>query len=74
MTGGTAAAQGIAMLNPQRWVGNGGATTGYSRNIEKDNETLFENGEEDDFVEDEKPKSLALVGCARWFFFWVHTL
>jgi len=33
-TGGTAAAQGIAMLNPQRWGGT--APSGYSRNFEND--------------------------------------
>ncbi|KAF8964808.1 exocyst complex component Sec10-domain-containing protein [Flammula alnicola] len=57
-TGGTAAVQGIAMLNPQRWGGGGGsgggtaAPAGYSRNLEKDSGTLFEveGEEEDDYV------------------------
>ncbi|KAK7048164.1 exocyst complex component Sec10-domain-containing protein [Favolaschia claudopus] len=55
MTGGNAAVQGIAMLNPQRWGGSGAVGNGYSRNmeLEKGNAngtTLFE-GEDD---EDEK--------------------
>jgi recyclin-1 len=55
-TGGTAAAQGIAMLNPQRWGGGVGQVgRGYSRGLGGD--TLFEGGEveggedgEDEFV------------------------
>lgn len=57
-TGGNAAVQGIAMLNPQRW----GATTtpangknGYVADFEKDsNGTLFEIGEDGD-EEEESP-------------------
>lgn len=54
MTGGTAAVQGIQMLNPQRWVtGAGGITgaarpNGYSKNLQEN--ALFEadgEGEED---------------------------
>lgn len=55
-TGGTAAVQGIAMLNPQRWGGSG-STSGssvYSKNLEKDGETLFEIGTADEDDEDEK--------------------
>lgn len=48
MTGGTAAVQGIAMLNPQRW-GAGGASTngreGYSKNLNK-NGTLLDVDED----------------------------
>ena len=37
ITGGSAAVQGISMLNPQRWAGSGGATEGaYSRNFDKE--------------------------------------
>ena len=58
MTGGSAAVQGIAMLNPQRWGGGGGgaggaaaADAGYSKNLEKQNEMLFEaDEEEEDYV------------------------
>jgi recyclin-1 len=69
ITGGTAAVQGISMLNPQRWGGN--STTPSSNqstaNLEtlKDNDSLFEVGEDDeneDFV-NEKPSSLTLPGC-----------
>ncbi|TFK62641.1 hypothetical protein BDN72DRAFT_889964 [Pluteus cervinus] len=54
MTGGSAAAQGIAMLNPQRWGGNtntaaaNGAASGYSRQLEKDGRTLFDGEDEDE--------------------------
>lgn len=52
MTGGNAAFQGIAMLNPQRWGGNTSvATNGYSKNL-KDGEMLFEA--EDDEIDQEK--------------------
>jgi len=57
MTGGSAAVQGIAMLNPQRWGGSGGGTggtaagAGYSKNLEKQNGMLFEvDEEEEDYV------------------------
>ena len=56
MTGGTAAAQGLAMLNPQRWGGNASGS-GYSKNL-KDEEMLFELPDEDEnetFTEKEKP-------------------
>ena len=45
-TGGTAAAQGLAMLNPQRWGAN--ATEGYSRELEL--ELGGEEGEGGEFV------------------------
>ncbi|KAJ7366617.1 exocyst complex component Sec10-like protein [Mycena albidolilacea] len=53
MTGGNAAVQGIAMLNPQRWGGSGAIGNGYSRNLEleKGNGVMLFDGEED---EDEK--------------------
>jgi recyclin-1 len=53
MTGGNAAVQGIAMLNPQRWGGSGAVGNGYSRNLEleKGNGVMLFDGEED---EDEK--------------------
>ncbi|KAF9029567.1 hypothetical protein BDZ89DRAFT_1065353 [Hymenopellis radicata] len=60
ITGGTAAAQGIAMLNPQRWVGNASAMgNGYSKKLEGDGEMLFDNADLDDdetLVEKEKPQ------------------
>ncbi|EGN91831.1 hypothetical protein SERLA73DRAFT_127958 [Serpula lacrymans var. lacrymans S7.3] len=46
-TGGNAAVQGIAMLNPQRWVG--GEQRGYSKDLEKDDMpdgVVFEIGED----------------------------
>lgn len=55
MTGGNAAVQGIAMLNPQRWGGGntGAVGNGYSRNLEleKGPGTMLFDGEDD---EDEK--------------------
>ena len=52
-TGGSAAAQGIAMLNPQRWGGGGvRGPSGYSRELGKEDgdveDTLFEGGDEED--------------------------
>lgn len=52
MTGGSAAVQGIQMLNPQRWAGSGnmGRDSGagaYSRKME-DGGMLFEIEDEDD--------------------------
>lgn len=53
ITGGSAAVQGIAMLNPQRW-GPGGVTKGrrdmnsYSTNLDKDGGTLFEADDDDE--------------------------
>ena len=49
ITSGSAAAQGIAMLNPQRW-GGGGATgkNSYSTDLEKGGRMLFEAHEDDD--------------------------
>ncbi|KAJ7164689.1 exocyst complex component Sec10-domain-containing protein [Mycena crocata] len=54
MTGGTAAVQGIAMLNPQRWGGGNTVANGYSRNLEleKGPGTMLFDGEDE---EDEKP-------------------
>ena len=48
---GSAAAQGIAMLNPLRW-GPGGANgkNSYSTDLEKDGRTLFEADEDEDEV------------------------
>ncbi|KAF5347131.1 hypothetical protein D9756_010961 [Leucocoprinus leucothites] len=52
MTGGSAAVQGIAMLNPQRWAGGGAEAAGngaYSRNLGRDGgEMLFEADVNDD--------------------------
>ncbi|KAF9440703.1 hypothetical protein P691DRAFT_715495, partial [Macrolepiota fuliginosa MF-IS2] len=52
ITGGSAAVQGISMLNPQRWAGTASSTAteaSYSRNFDKDGGMLFEaDFEEDD--------------------------
>ncbi|KAJ7263992.1 exocyst complex component Sec10-domain-containing protein [Mycena haematopus] len=50
MTGGNAAVQGIAMLNPQRWGGSGAVGNGYSRNLEleKGNGTIVFEGEDEE--------------------------
>lgn len=61
-TGGNAAVQGIAMLNPQRWGaagsqwGGNGATgrEGYAEFNQGTNTTLFDIGGDDDDEEDEK--------------------
>lgn len=48
MTGGTAAVQGIAMLNPQRWGAGAASATGregYSKNLDK-NSTLLDVDED----------------------------
>jgi recyclin-1 len=42
-TGGTAAVQGIAMLNPQRWGGT--APSEYSRNFETNGHDEYEANE-----------------------------
>ena len=72
ITSGSAAAQGIAMLNPQRW-GPGGATgkNSYSMDLEKDGRMLFE-AEEDD--EDEmKQKMIAQKKSPGTFYLSVST-
>ncbi|KAJ7505525.1 exocyst complex component Sec10-domain-containing protein [Mycena galericulata] len=52
MTGGNAAVQGIAMLNPQRWGGGntGAVGNGYSRNLEleKGTGTMLFDGEDEE--------------------------
>ncbi|KAJ7695956.1 f-box protein pof6 [Mycena rosella] len=52
MTGGNAAVQGIAMLNPQRWGGNSvAAGNGYTRNLELEKgpgTMLFDGDDEED--------------------------
>ena len=60
ITSGSAAAQGIAMLNPQRWGQGGGGGGGigknsYSTDLEKDGRMLFEAHEDDD--EDEEKRN-----------------
>ncbi|KAJ3553273.1 hypothetical protein NP233_g12683 [Leucocoprinus birnbaumii] len=63
ITGGSAAVQGIAMLNPQRWAGGtggvaGGAADGgaYSKNFEKEGNgsMLFEADVDDDEEENDR--------------------
>lgn len=62
ITGGSAAVQGIAMLNPQRW-GPGGMTNGrkeinsYSTNLERDGRMLFEADEEEENLDAPKEPS-----------------
>jgi recyclin-1 len=73
-TGGTAAAQGIAMLNPQRWAGavGAGAGNGYSRelgrgeDVDADGGMLFDDAAEEDedtFVNGVKDESALSVPC-----------
>ncbi|KAL1742582.1 exocyst complex component Sec10-like protein [Schizophyllum fasciatum] len=55
MTGGTAAVQGISMLNPQRW-GGAQSNNEYSRDLDKEGEnTVFEIGDEFDDEDVETP-------------------
>ena len=52
VTGGTAAVQGMAMLNPQRWSGNNAPPSNdirYSKDLHRHGTTLWE-GEDDDEV------------------------
>jgi recyclin-1 len=64
-TSGSAAAQGIAMLNPQR-LGSGGATNGKnSTDLEKDGRTLFEADEDEvkqKMVSQKKPLGTFIFG------------
>ncbi|KZT22891.1 hypothetical protein NEOLEDRAFT_1070445 [Neolentinus lepideus HHB14362 ss-1] len=59
-TGGTAAVQGIAMLNPQRWGGAAGRE-GYSRDLELKGaggeDVLFELGEADAELDEKDDRS-----------------
>ncbi|KAJ7935423.1 exocyst complex component Sec10-domain-containing protein [Mycena leptocephala] len=59
MTGGNAAVQGIAMLNPQRWGGGNAALgNGYSRKLELEKgmgNMLFEDEEDDKISEKVTP-------------------
>ena len=58
ITSGSAAAQGIAMLNPQRWGPGGGiGKNSYSTDLEKDGRMLFEAHEDD---EDEVKRHIVL--------------
>lgn len=52
MTGGTAAVQGIAMLNPQRWVSGAGTRSvarpaAYSKNLSSKDTTFFDDDDDD---------------------------
>ena len=52
MTGGTAAVQGIAMLNPQRWVTGDGANNvarpaAYSKNLSSKDTNFFDDDDDD---------------------------
>ncbi|KAJ3874198.1 exocyst complex component Sec10-like protein [Lentinula edodes] len=60
---GGAAAQGIAMLNPQRWGGAGGGgwgisnvPEGYQKQRGQGNEMMFEIGEDEDDEDEQKEK------------------
>jgi recyclin-1 len=44
-TSGRGAAQGIAMLNPQRW---GGGANGYSRNVGTEDVVIFNQEDEEE--------------------------
>ncbi|KAF7430450.1 F-box protein: endocytic membrane traffic, recycling ReCYcling 1 [Pleurotus ostreatus] len=46
-TGGSAAVQGISMLNPQRWGGSA-PSDGYSKKLDQDGGALFEVGDDDE--------------------------
>lgn len=83
-TGGSAAVQGIAMLNPQRWVGsgltnsNGGAGQGYSRKFGDDGEMIFEVGADED-DDAEKAKEVSSMTRCKFLFssrqnWWSHLL
>ena len=74
--GGTAAVQGIAMLNPQRWVAQSSSTNGvngsakrstsYTQDLEKeDSETVFEVGDDldDDEVTEKKIETSTSTQC-----------
>lgn len=68
-TGGTAAAQGIAMLNPQRWVA--GTTSGgeYSRRLgdEGGGQLVFETGDDEEGNEEGKEDNLTVARCKHSF-------
>ena len=72
-TAGSAAVQGISMLNPQRWVNqNTNGVEGYSKHLGVDEKdaTLFEMGEEEDeatAVEDLQEKRGMLNLSVRLF-------
>ncbi|KIY45782.1 hypothetical protein FISHEDRAFT_66826 [Fistulina hepatica ATCC 64428] len=55
-TVGTAAFQGISMLNPQRWVGTRSTYSQNGMDLEEEN-TVFEIGEDDEGAEDSKRSS-----------------
>ncbi|KAJ6620768.1 exocyst complex component Sec10-like protein [Mycena sp. CBHHK59/15] len=64
MTGGNAAVQGIAMLNPQRWGGGHSSSvgSGYSRNLELEKGAgtmLFEGEDEDEKISEKASVSLS---------------
>jgi recyclin-1 len=70
-TGGTAAVNGIAMLNPQRWVGgqktNSARSEGYSKSFEDTMDDGFLNDDEDEDEErlekvENEPKGLTPIG------------
>jgi recyclin-1 len=52
-TSGNVAVQGIAMLNPQRWGGSSNQN-GYSSNLGRNGQMLFEHDDEDEFEVKEK--------------------
>lgn len=58
MTGGTAAVQGIAMLNPQRW-GSTNVGNGYSKKLvlEKDSSGMMLFDEDEEEGDEDAPRS-----------------
>ncbi|KAF7297818.1 hypothetical protein MKEN_01405500 [Mycena kentingensis (nom. inval.)] len=62
ITGGTAAVQGIAMLNPQRWATSNGPGNGYSRKLELDKAAF--DADDDDEKPNGKPVPPSLSSAA----------
>ena len=63
-TGGTAAVQGISMLNPQRWVTQTSGSMGaeYSRNFDReDGQMVFELGDDDE--DDQEKETTSINRC-----------
>lgn len=59
VTGGTAAVQGMAMLNPQRWSGNNAPAANdvrYSKDLHKHGATLWEAEDDEEVAVTESTK------------------
>lgn len=71
MTGGSAAVQGIAMLNPQRWGGSAGLGNGYSKKLTLDKDAdgmmLFDEDEqEEDSLQSLPPNCESVLIRSSW--------